>query len=88
MSEQCIVIKLSDTRVAYDTGELFRATAAIREGELCALIGRNGTGKSTLLRILAGITPPSRGEVFVGGVDLADSSPRELAQLVSFVSTE
>ena len=88
MSEQRIVIQLADTRVAYPTGELFRATATIREGELCALVGRNGTGKSTLLRILAGITPPSRGEVFVGGVDLADASPRELARLVSFVSTE
>ena len=88
MSEQRIVIQLADTRVAYPTGELFRATATIREGELCALVGRNGTGKSSLLRILAGITPPSRGEVFVGGVDLADASPRELARLVSFVSTE
>ncbi|BBL83357.1 ABC transporter ATP-binding protein (plasmid) [Thermus thermophilus] len=36
---------------------------ALREGEIVALLGRSGGGKSTLLRILAGLIPPEEGEV-------------------------
>jgi NitT/TauT family transport system ATP-binding protein len=35
----------------------------VREGEIVALLGRSGGGKSTLLRILAGLIPPDEGEV-------------------------
>ncbi|WP_347240664.1 nitrate/sulfonate/bicarbonate ABC transporter ATP-binding protein [Thermus sp.] len=35
----------------------------VREGEIVALLGRSGGGKSTLLRILAGLVPPNEGEV-------------------------
>jgi ABC-2 type transport system ATP-binding protein len=38
-------------------------TAQLRAGELIRLDGRNGTGKSTLLRVVAGVTRPSRGRV-------------------------
>jgi ABC-2 type transport system ATP-binding protein len=38
-------------------------TAQVRGGELIRLDGRNGTGKSTLLRVIAGVTRPSRGRV-------------------------
>ena len=36
---------------------------ALKEGEIVALLGRSGGGKSTLLRILAGLIPPEEGEV-------------------------
>lgn len=39
----------------------------LREGEIVALLGRSGGGKSTLLRILAGLIPPDRGEVRLRG---------------------
>jgi ABC-2 type transport system ATP-binding protein len=38
-------------------------TAQLRGGELIRLDGRNGTGKSTLLRVIAGVTMPSRGQL-------------------------
>lgn len=40
-------------------------------GGSLALVGRNGAGKSTTLRVLAGVLPPSSGSVTVGGVDVA-----------------
>jgi heme ABC exporter ATP-binding subunit CcmA len=43
----------------------------VQRGELVALRGGNGTGKSTLLRLCAGLLPLSRGTALVHGVDLA-----------------
>jgi ABC-2 type transport system ATP-binding protein len=39
----------------------------IARGEVVGIIGRNGSGKSTTLKLMAGVTAPSSGEVFVGG---------------------
>ena len=45
-------------------------------GETIAVIGRSGTGKSTLLHLAAGIDRPSAGEIFVGGRSLAAMGER------------
>lgn len=42
-----------------------------RAGEFVAIMGASGSGKSTLLHLIAGLTRPDSGQVFVGGVDLA-----------------
>lgn len=39
-------------------------------GRATALLGRNGAGKSTTMRVLAGVIPPTEGEVLVDGVDV------------------
>lgn len=57
-------------------------------GELTALIGRNGTGKSTLLRTIAGLAKPLAGQIIVDAKRLSDMPPREIASRISFVSTE
>ena len=41
-------------------------------GASVALVGRNGAGKSTTLRVLAGVLPPTSGRVRVGGVDVSE----------------
>lgn len=40
----------------------------IYQGDALGIIGPSGTGKSTILRIIAGLTPPDEGEIFVQGV--------------------
>jgi ABC-2 type transport system ATP-binding protein len=42
-------------------------TFSVRCGETLGIIGRNGSGKSTILKLIAGVTPPSEGEVRVAG---------------------
>lgn len=59
-----------------------------RRGELVALIGRNGTGKSTLLRTLVGLQPPLGGKIMLDGRTLHDTGSSELPRIVSYVSTE
>jgi len=49
--------------------------ASFRLGEITAVVGPSGTGKSTLLRILAALDRPSGGSLTVGGRELADASP-------------
>ncbi len=58
---------------------------AVRAGELWAVLGPNGTGKSTLLRAILGGTPWARGEVRLLGQERAAWEPRALARKVAWV---
>ncbi len=60
---------------------------AIRPGELVALVGPNGTGKSTLLRTLAGLQRPLAGTLQLKGQPLESIHPEEAARLRSVVLT-
>ncbi len=54
---------------------------AVPEGSAFALIGANGAGKSTTLKLLMNIISPSRGSATVLGVDSCRISPKQLAQI-------
>lgn len=62
--------------------------ASVNKGELIAVIGRNGIGKSTLLRTLAGLQPSLGGEILFDNKKIRDYSRSELAQKVGYISTE
>jgi len=49
---------------------LHDVSLTVREGEMVALLGRNGAGKSTTMRVLAGVVPPTEGLVSVAGHDI------------------
>jgi iron complex transport system ATP-binding protein len=57
----------------------------LAEGEVLALLGPNGGGKTTLLKTLLGLLPPRAGEVRFGGRSLASQSIRERARLLAYV---
>ena len=61
--------------------------ATLRSGTLACLIGRNGTGKSTLLRTLGGFLPPLHGRVSIGGEEISSMARGPLSRLVSVVLT-
>jgi len=50
---------------------------AIYKGEMFALVGASGCGKTTLLRMLAGFAEPSSGRILIDGVDMASVPPHE-----------
>lgn len=83
---------LKDLVIGYNTraGQR-RVTAPLSvkfpEGRLICLVGRNGVGKSTLLRSLSGLQPPLSGVVLLGGSSIASYSHKALARLVSVVTT-
>src|SRR5690606_10684611 len=57
-------------------------------GEMVALIGSNGIGKSTLLRTIAAFQPSLAGEIQISGKGLKTLNPKEISRIMSFVSTE
>jgi len=68
-------VRLQDVSASYGTHPVLREVSlAVPRGEVLALIGASGSGKSTVLRLLAGLLRPTAGKVLVGGdrVDYAD----------------
>jgi ABC-2 type transport system ATP-binding protein len=58
----------------------------VRRGELFGLLGTNGAGKSTILRIVAGLIAPDTGTVRVGGLD-ASTAALPLRRIVGLCCT-
>jgi putative ABC transport system ATP-binding protein len=82
MPDSVPLIELRDLTKAYEEGSRQRmvlcgANASFVRGELAVLVGRSGTGKSTLLNLLSGIDQPDSGEVIIDGVSLSILSERE-----------
>ena len=83
------MIQLESLTLGYGQQILLdRVSASLDGGGLIALLGRNGSGKSTFLRATAGLGKSSPGEYCWPGKDLAGLRPEELARTVSFVTTE
>lgn len=62
-------------------------TASAERGELVALIGLNGTGKSTLLRTLAALQPSMGGEIWLDDKKLRGYTSEVLSRTIAFVSS-
>lgn len=73
------VTRCYGNRVAVD-----QLTLTVARGELLALLGHNGAGKTTSLKMLVGLMRPSRGCIRINGHEVA-TSPREASKLVGYV---
>lgn len=84
------VITASDVHYAYIEGldVLHGLNLELIPGETLAIVGLSGSGKSTFGRMLAGIHPPTSGEVTVGGVPLVDLEEDHLRSQVVLVTQE
>ena len=60
-------------------------TLDIRKGDKVALIGSNGAGKSTFMKLMVGLLKPSEGSVWLNGRDLHDVRPEALSRQISMV---
>jgi putative ABC transport system ATP-binding protein len=77
-----VLVRLDRVTKDYSEGRELRhvlkdASLSVDEGEFVALRGRSGSGKSTVLNLVAGIDRPTSGEIFFGGTALGRLSARE-----------
>jgi branched-chain amino acid transport system ATP-binding protein len=80
MSEQPIV-EASDLHTYYGTSHVLHGVdLVIRRGEALALLGRNGMGKTTLIRSLLGEVPPQRGTIRINGKNMTGAAPHLIAR--------
>src|SRR6195256_255466 len=76
-----VAIELSDVSVTFGRGEravpaLSKTTLKVADGEFVALVGPWGCGKSTILRLVAGLVQPTTGVVILGGREVAAKALR------------
>jgi len=67
-------------RDSFEVPVLNDITIEVHEGEFFGLMGPSGSGKTTLLNLIAGIDRPSKGNIIVGGVDIAKLNESALAK--------
>jgi branched-chain amino acid transport system ATP-binding protein len=76
-----LALELRDVRAAYSAITVLRGVdLCVPFGSLVALLGPNGGGKSTLLRVIAGRLPAGGGDLFVAGRRVNGVAPDELAR--------
>jgi len=81
------VAEADDVRFAYPGGPdvLCGVSGSIRAGEVCAMIGPNAAGKSTLLRAMLGQLSPQRGAIRLAGRHVRSYRRRDRALMIAYV---
>ncbi len=60
----------------------------IKPGQKVAVLGANGSGKSSLLKLLSGLYAPQTGRVMIDGTDMSQIEPRDLRRLVGYLGQD
>ena len=83
-------LEIKDLSVGYEKDQplIKGLNASLSHGAAVALIGRNGGGKSTLIKCICGLKKPVRGEILLDGRNLYSMDSGERAQHVSVVLTD
>lgn len=75
------MLDVQDLHVAYGESWIVQGVSlAVPPGRIVVVLGRNGVGKTTLVRALAGLTPPRRGRILLDGEDLAGAGAHVIAR--------
>jgi len=76
------VLKVEDIHTYYGDSYILQGISIrVKEGEVIGLLGRNGMGKTTLIRSIIGFTPPRRGRVVFKDTDVTHTRPFQIARL-------
>jgi urea ABC transporter ATP-binding protein UrtE len=71
-----VILSASDLRAGYGAGEVLQGVSVMVEaGEVVGVLGRNGVGKSTLMRTLIGLLPARAGSIVLDGTDVTSDGP-------------
>ena len=81
------MLELRDLSFAYPVGRplLGGLSFTFRSGGICAVLGPNGTGKTTLLKLLLGILKPSSGEILLSGMPIGRMTAQRRARKLAYI---
>ncbi|MDD2549655.1 MAG: ABC transporter ATP-binding protein [Bacteroidales bacterium] len=90
MQKGTFSVSIQNVELGYSKGKplLPKFSVDTHSGELIALIGRNGIGKSTLLRSIMGLQMPMSGAIYVDGVPVSKLCRKQKSKALSFVPAE
>jgi iron complex transport system permease protein len=91
MTDSALALEASHVSFAYDhrLGDVVDdVTVAVPHGGVVGLLGPNGSGKTTVLRLLSGTMSPRQGRIAIDGARIETLSRRELARLLAVVPQE
>ena len=82
-----VILELGSVYFAYDRGQplVDDLSFAVRQGEFIGLLGANGSGKSTILKLGSRLLKPSSGSVKLWGKDIQAVRNRDRAKLISYL---
>ncbi|MBL8703180.1 MAG: ABC transporter ATP-binding protein [Alphaproteobacteria bacterium] len=76
------LLEVADLHAHYGQAQVLDGVAfAVEAGSVVALMGRNGAGKSTTIKAIMGLVPPTSGRVAFAGDEIAGRPPHEIARL-------
>ena len=77
-----MILEIKSIDTFYGLGHILHGLSlSLAEGEVVALLGRNGAGKTTALRSITGLTPPRAGEIRYRGRSIAGLAPHRISQM-------
>jgi len=77
-----MILEIKSIDTFYGLGHILHGLSlSLAEGEVVALLGRNGAGKTTALRSITGLTPPRAGEIRYRGRSIAGLAPHWISQM-------
>jgi ABC-type branched-subunit amino acid transport system ATPase component len=77
-----LLLEIKDLRASCGAVEVLRSIDfTVAKGEIVALLGTNGAGKSTILRCISGLLKPDSGQIYLEGADIAGVTTEETVRL-------
>lgn len=89
--EAATIVEIKNVKFSYKTITRSRKTVLenielqIKQGDRIALVGNNGAGKSSLMRLITGLVKPEKGNMIIKGRNTRDYSPEKMADLVTYI---
>ncbi len=82
-----MAIEIKNASFAYPNGfvALENISLTIQEGERVAIVGQNGAGKTTAVKMINGLNKPSQGDVLIDGINSKEKTTAYLARTVGYV---
>jgi phospholipid/cholesterol/gamma-HCH transport system ATP-binding protein len=81
-TDSTIPVEIKDLKKSFGEQEVLKGISLkVEQGQTVAVLGRSGTGKSVLLKVLIGLQSPDAGSVRIAGQDIAEIDPRRLNEI-------